>query len=125
MKNTGEQRQRSNSMLLCRPMTQERRRYPRIAKPIDGSWSGASGAADCRIADISWGGCFINTMAAPALGERTIVTLPIGGAPVTIEGKVVSVDRPMGFAVEFDPLTPEQVDALKPMLGDPPASLRE
>lgn len=104
-------------------MSSERRQYIRLARPIDGSWSGASGGATCRIADISWGGCFINTLAEPAKGERTVVTIATGDGQVVIDGRVVSVDPRMGFAVEFDPLTRSQIESLRPILGDPPASL--
>ena len=83
-------------------MSTERRRSPRVATPLDGSWSGASGGSACRIADISWGGCFINTLAEPSKDERTIVT--------------------MDLALEFDPLTLRKSKSSEPILGDPPPS---
>ena len=104
-------------------MSTDRRRHPRLAQPFDASWSGASGGSACRIADISWGGCFITTLAEPSKGERAIVTISVGYATITVEGRVASVDRPMGFAVEFDPLTTDQIAALSMILGDPPPSL--
>ncbi len=55
----------------------ERRRFPRLNKPLDGTWRGHSGASACRIVDIGWGGCFIGTLAEPAAGEQTTVTVPI------------------------------------------------
>jgi len=101
----------------------EQRRYPRIATPLDGSWSGASGGSTCRIADIGWGGCFINTLAMAEAGERTKVTLKLGGRIIELHGTVVNPVRTMGFAVEFDPYSAEQIDALTPLLGEPPPSL--
>ena len=98
-------------------MATERRRYPRLVRPLDGTWTGASGAANCRIADISWGGCFLQTMAEPRVGERTQVTVPVGDARVTISGTVVSLERPIGFSVQFDELSAEQVEGLTPLLG--------
>ena len=104
-------------------MTTERRHHSRTARPLDGSWAGASGGSTCRIADVSWGGCFINTLAMAVAGERTTVTLTLGDATVALHGIVVNPVRALGFAVEFDPLTPAQIEALTPLLGEPPASL--
>ena len=73
--------------------------------------------------DISWGGCFIETVTAPSRDEHTIVTVPIGDAKIEIGGRVLYVERGMGFAVEFEPLTCETVEALKQLLGDPPPSV--
>lgn len=101
-------------------MGQERRRYPRLVRPLDGKYRGASGGTTCRIADISWGGCFIQTLSEPATGEQTIVTVPVGDRSIDISGRVVYVDRNIGFSVEFDPLSPEEVEALTPLLGPKP-----
>jgi hypothetical protein len=98
-------------------MGAERRKYPRLVQPLDGSWTGASGASICRIGDISWGGCFINSLAEPRIGERTTVTVPVGAAIVTVAGTVVHLDKPMGFSVQFDELSTEQIEALRPLLG--------
>ncbi|MGH7635811.1 MAG: PilZ domain-containing protein, partial [Gemmatimonadaceae bacterium] len=40
----------------------ERRQHPRLAIPIQGSWRGASGGSQCRIADVSAGGCFVQSL---------------------------------------------------------------
>jgi len=106
-------------------MSIEKRRYSRVATPIDGSWSGASGGSTCRIADIGWGGCFINTLAMAEAGERTKVTLKVDGQVVALHGTVVNPVRTMGFAVEFDPFTRAQIAALTPLLGEPPPDLEE
>ena len=98
-------------------MGSERRRYPRLVIPLDGTWTGASGAATCRIADISWGGCFIQTKAEPRIGERTEVTVAVGEQQVSVKGTVVHLDKPMGFSVQFDEMSAEQVEGLKPLLG--------
>ncbi len=98
-------------------MQLERRKYPRVATPFDGAWSGASGGSTCRIADIGWGGCFINTLAMAVAGERTVVTLKVGHGVVELHGTVVNPVRALGFAVEFDPMTAGQIAALTPVLG--------
>lgn len=85
----------------------ERRQHFRLAVPIEGSWHGASGATTCRIADISVGGCFIQSLAAPSPGESTEVTMQLGaGGPLTVRGIVVYVERGMGFAVSFQDVSP-------------------
>ena len=95
----------------------ERRKYPR---PLDGSWTGASGGTTCRIGDISWGGCFIESRAEPRIGEHTVVMVPVEDQLIAISGHVVHLDKPMGFSVQFDQLSVAQIDALKPLLGERP-----
>ena len=43
----------------------ERRQHERVTKPFEGRWSGASGATECRISDISTGGCSDGNFTAP------------------------------------------------------------
>jgi hypothetical protein len=99
---------------------ENRRQFTRLTQPLDGRYRGQSGALVCRIMDISWGGCFIETLSTPSRDERTTVTVPIGDTKIEIDGCVVYVDRGMGFAVRFDPLTRANAEALKELLGDPP-----
>ena len=103
-------------------MASDQRKYPRIAKPLDAKWRGASGGSTCRIADISWGGCFVQTLAAPAVGEPTVVDVEIAGRQIRLTGPVVYREVAIGFAMQFDPLTEEQKEVLKDLLGAPPVS---
>ena len=73
----------------------------------------------CRISDISWGGCFLETKAEPAVGEPTIVTIPTRHGAVSVDGAVVKVERGIGFSVKFQPLTRPQYDSLYQILGEP------
>ena len=50
--------------------------------------------------------------------ERTTITFAPKNKEVTLAGIVVYVEHGMGFAVQFDPLTPSQVEVLKDILGD-------
>ena len=84
---------------------------------MDAQWRGASGGSLCRIADISWGGCFVQTPAEPAIGEHTVVSVDINGREVTLTGTVVYRERSIGFAIEFDELKPKQIDVLSSLLG--------
>jgi hypothetical protein len=98
--------------------TSERRQFQRLTRPFEATWQGASGASPCRIADISWGGCFLQTLAEPTTRERVYVTFSAKGKQMSVAGIVVYVEHGMGFAVQFDPLTPDQVDSLKEILRD-------
>jgi hypothetical protein len=103
----------------------ERRQHPRLTQPLEGTWRGRSGNASCRISDISWGGCFIQTYTAPSVSERTVitVTMPLHERAVEIAGVVLYVEAAMGFSVLFDRLTADQIDALTDVLGEPPESV--
>ena len=104
-------------------MPSDSRKYIRIAKPVEALWRGASGGSSkCRITDISWGGCFIQALAQPAIRERTEVVATIGEREIALTGSVVYLEPPIGFSIEFDPLTAEQIAVLKELLGEPPAA---
>ncbi|HEX5214381.1 MAG TPA: PilZ domain-containing protein [Vicinamibacterales bacterium] len=99
-------------------MNEERRQHPRVARPFEGTWTSRSGATRCRIADISIGGCFVQTLALPVAGETTVLTVAIGEShAITFTGKVVYVDPGMGFAVQFTPLEAEHADELRRLLA--------
>jgi len=100
-------------------MGTERRRYQRLVKPLQATFRGGSGATECRIADLSWGGCFVQTVTTPQNHERTEVSCLVAGDMLTLQGQVVYVEPGMGFAVQFDPLTAEHVRVLKDLLGNP------
>lgn len=97
-------------------MEAERRKYPRISYPLDGTWRGASGGSACRISDISLGGCFIFTRALPAQAESTEISMVVGDEQLHFTGNVVHLDPGMGFSVAFRELTPEQRNQLQQIL---------
>ena len=95
-------------------VNEERRQHKRVARPFEGSWTGASGANSCRITDVSLGGCFVQTLATPTAGEDTQVTIAFGkDVSVTFAGKVIYVEPKMGFAVKFNDLDPEGSDQVR------------
>jgi hypothetical protein len=110
-------------MPVSRPLVQDRRRYQRITKPIDATYRGRSGPSRCRIADISWGGCFIQTLSTPSHDEATIVSVPLRNGSLDVSGRVLYVEPAMGFAVKFDPLNAAAVEGLAEILGEAPAEL--
>ncbi|HXT70373.1 MAG TPA: PilZ domain-containing protein [Vicinamibacterales bacterium] len=103
-------------------MTPDKRKYPRFAKPLEARWQGASGGTQCFVGDISWGGCFVQTVAMPAVGESTLIDVMIAGREARLSGSVVYTMASIGFAIQFDPLTDEQKDVLKELLGVPPGT---
>ena len=88
----------------------ERRQDTRITGPFEGHWHGGSGATEVRISDVSLGGCFVETIMQPTVGEETDVTISFGdGRSVTVAGRVAYVESGIGFGVTFRTLTPDEV----------------
>lgn len=88
-------------------MSSERRSNKRLMGPFEGGWDGASGMRECRITDLSRGGCFIDAYASNPVGARITTRLKVGGREYQLRSEVVYVDRVQGFAVKFrdnDPL---------------------
>ena len=100
-------------------MQSERRGFPRHTTPLQGAWHGASGGSDCRIVDISWSGCFVQTLAQPGIGEQTLVTVPTIEGPTVLRGAVAYVEPGMGFSVKFQKIKRSQYGALFLLLGEP------
>lgn len=82
-------------------MANERRSFTRLAGPYDGSWDGASGMRDCRITDLSPGGCFIDAYASQPVGARIVTEIRLAGQVFRMPAEVAYVDRVQGFAVRF------------------------
>lgn len=93
-------------------MNVERRQHPRVHRPLDGIWNGPSGTGPCRIADISVGGCFIESRALPPVGETAVITVNIGAHALSFTGEVLYVESNMGFAVKFRPIPADQMEGL-------------
>ncbi len=82
-------------------MANERRSTARLPGPFEGSWDGASGMRDCRITDLSAGGCFIDAYASQPIGAKITVELKVHGQQFRLPAQVVYADRIQGFAVKF------------------------
>jgi hypothetical protein len=48
------------------------------------------------------------------------VSTVIGDREVTLTGSVIYRELAIGFGIQFDPLSSEQMDVLKDLLGVPP-----
>jgi hypothetical protein len=96
----------------------DRRKHPRLIGPFDGRWRGASGGGLCRIGDISLGGCFVNAMSTPTVGERTSVSIEIDGEEFPLPmGAVITSEWGFGFGVAFKALNQAELDDLKNLMG--------
>ena len=101
-------------------MPNERRSNKRLMGPFEGGWDGASGMRDCRITDLSRGGCFIDAYASNPVGARIMTQIKVGGRVFDLRSEVVYVYRVQGFAVRFkdnDPLLMRDFDAAIVALG--------
>lgn len=85
----------------CDSMTNERRSARRIPGPFDGGWNGESGSRECRITDLSAGGCFIDSLSNNAVGTKVNVQIRLAGQVFQLRAVVAYVDRVQGFAVTF------------------------
>ncbi len=82
-------------------MSNERRTFTRLVGPFEGGWDGASGMRDCRVTDLSRGGCFIDAYASNPVGARIPTRVRLDGRDYQLRSEVVYVDRVQGFAVRF------------------------
>jgi len=80
----------------------ERRQHQRVSAPFEGHWDGVSGSNRCRIGDVSLGGCFVQTLALPKMGEKTTVTIAIEGQEFALPGRVIATEAGQGFSIQFD-----------------------
>lgn len=101
-------------------MTKERRATKRLPGPFQGGWDGASGKSDCRVTDLSRGGCFMDTYATNPVGTRITTVITVAGKKFELRSEVVYVDRVQGFAVRFldnDPVALKDFEATLVALG--------
>lgn len=83
-------------------MADERRQHRRVPVLFEVEWQGTAGRHEARTADLSLGGCFIDTIAQAAVGEVVAVRLrlPAGGW-IELRGEVTYQFPSMGFGVRF------------------------
>lgn len=101
-------------------MPNERRSSKRLMGPFEGGWDGTSGMRDCRVTDLSRGGCFIDAYASNPVGARIMTQIKVNGRVFDLRSEVVYVDRVQGFAVRFkdnDPLLMKDFAAAIEALG--------
>jgi hypothetical protein len=84
-------------------MVRERRQFPRVNGPFDGHWDGLSGLRDCRITDVSAGGCFVDSVGSPDVGSHFTIAVTLDGQTYDVPAEVAYVDRIQGFGASFLP----------------------
>ncbi|HKP70036.1 MAG TPA: PilZ domain-containing protein [Pyrinomonadaceae bacterium] len=78
----------------------------------------SSGKRTARISDISRGGCYIDTIAAPPVGEPlNIIISSTSGISMIFPGKVAYLLEGFGFGVEFTDLSEEKLEFLNMLLN--------
>ena len=95
----------------------ERRREPRVSKVMDATWHALSGAASCRVTDISWQGCFVDARTVATVDDEAILSVTFGEKTIDLRGRVRYAEPRIGFGMCFDALTETQRDAMRPLLG--------
>ena len=92
----------------------ERREDERRRVSFEAWWEGLSGRHAARVADISMGGCFIDTTGVAEVGELIVFAIrKPSGEWLQLRGEVVSVDPNVGFSVSYTFLTDEEQQELK------------
>jgi hypothetical protein len=89
-----------------------RRRYPRVKGPFDGTWAGAAGNGSARVWDLSVGGCYIDALNDQRQGERITVQISVAEGQISAEGDVVYSVANQGFAVQFIDMPGESREVL-------------
>lgn len=89
-------------------MNEDLKRDEQVNVSLEVVWHGEAGKYDARLSEISLERCFIDSMGQEILGETINfkVRLP-SGIWVSLQGKVVYREYPIGFEAEFTNLTEE------------------
>jgi hypothetical protein len=100
----------------------ERRRDPRHSFCADAEVvevvSGACLRMNARVADLSMGGCYLDTRNPFAPGTRTHVGIRVANSNFACVATVKSSQPGMGMGVAFEPLTQTQTDLLHTWLDN-------
>ena len=74
---------------------------------LDVVWPGSSGKHDARMSEVSMDGCYIDSkVQGRALGETVDFKVHLPSGPwVSLTGKLINEDYPMGFGLQFKDLT--------------------
>ena len=99
-------------------MENERREDERARVSIEARWEGLTGRHNARVADLSLGGCFIDTIGKADIGEFIAFAIKQpDGKWLQMRGEVASVDQHAGFSVAFTFLTEDEQRALARLIA--------
>lgn len=92
----------------------ERRRDERISLPLEARCEGLSGKYTARLADVSLGGCYVESLALVSVGEQIQfqIQLPTGRW-LPLHGEVVYYQPTLGFGVRFTELSELESEMLR------------
>ena len=85
---------------------EDKRKYERVALPLEAHCEGLSGKYTARLSDVSLGGCYVESLARVSEGEciRFEIQLPTGRW-LPLQGEVVYHQSNIGFGVRFTELS--------------------
>gem|GEM_PF-380615 len=95
----------------------DRRRDKRWDVCLDAVWDSRSGNFTARVADLSEGGCYIDSLNQPNTGEILNLKLQLpNGDALELTGEVAHQMPPLGFGVRFIELTEAQLKKLNSLI---------
>lgn len=88
-------------------MSETMRHHNPVNVSLDVVWPGSSGKHDARMSEVSMDGCYIDSkVQGRSLGETVDFKVHLPSGPwVSLTGKLINEDYPMGFGVQFKNLT--------------------
>ena len=95
----------------------ERRVSPRLEVSLEAIWDGATSTGKARVADLSEGGCYVDSINDVCVGElhRFKLRLP-NGQWFPLSGEIAYHIPRMGFGVRFIGLRGTQIDNLRSLI---------
>src|SRR5687767_11983941 len=97
-------------------MDSDRRKDERYRYPLEARWHAASSQSRSRVSDISKGGCFVESLTPPAVGERIELTFSLQDLEIVLPGHARHVEPGIGFSIEFEALSGSTTEALEQLL---------
>ena len=95
----------------------DRRRDKRWDVCLDAVWDSRSGNFTARVTDLSEGGCYIDSLNQPNVGEILHLKLRLSnGDSLELTGEVAHQMPPLGFGVRFVKLDEEQLKNLTALI---------
>jgi len=98
--------------------TLEQRRHKRFVISLEARWDGLSGkGALSRVSDISLGGCYVESMGQPGVGERITVAIQTPTKNwLHLQSDVVSNEIGIGFSVRFVSLSDAEREVIEHLI---------
>ncbi len=95
----------------------DKRKYPRVEAFLDARWQGTMANCNVRIADLSEGGCYIDTIGEVIVGEPLLLKILMpNGQTLDLEGIVVHHSPRLGFGVRFVNLSEKQRSQVRSLI---------